>query len=72
VTSGRKLTKQQVDAVLRLAGVLREDGEYLHSQTAIAVSVDIHRRTVSRCLRDAAVREGKRVRWQAGDLSECG
>lgn len=55
MTSGRKLTKHQVREILRLAGLEREDGEWLLSCQRIAEEVGVHRRTVSRQLRRTAV-----------------
>lgn len=60
MTSGRKLTRTQLAAILELLGRTDEDGRYLLTQTAIAEALDVNRRTVSRAIRDAAVREGRR------------
>lgn len=61
MTSGRKLTKHQVREILRLAGLEREDGQWLLSCVAIAERLGVHRRTVSRHIRLAAVRYGQQT-----------
>lgn len=70
MTSGRKLTEQEADAILRLAGLEREGGEWLLSYQEIAKQLDLHERTVRRWIRRAAVRSGQRTGWKksASDL----
>jgi DNA invertase Pin-like site-specific DNA recombinase len=67
MTSGRKLTEEQVDTILRLAGELDGDGEFLLKYGQIAKKLDVHRCTVYRCIRQAAVRWGKRTAWKGGE-----
>lgn len=67
MTSGRKLTPHQVRELLRLAGLEREDGQWLLTYQQIAEKLDVHRCTVYRCIRRAAVRCGNRTAWHDGD-----
>lgn len=64
MTSGRKLTQEQADAILRLAGKLRSDGQWLLTYQQIAAKLDVHRCTVYRHIRQAAVRYGQRITWR--------
>ena len=64
MTSGRKLTKEQADAILRLAGLEQEDGQWRLSYSEIAKRLDLHRTTVYRHIRQAAVRYGQRSAWR--------
>ena len=65
MTSGRKLTEEQVDAILRLAGQTRPDGEWTLTYTQIARELNVHRRTIYRCIRQAAARWGNRTSWKS-------
>lgn len=62
--SGRKLSQEQVDAILRLAGELNVDGEYLLTYEQIAERLCLHRHSVYRVIRQAAVRLGKLTAWR--------
>lgn len=63
VGSGRKLTKDQVVRILRLAGETKEDGGYRLTYQQIAGELELHRRTVSRVIRRAAVDWGRCHGW---------
>jgi len=65
VTSGRKLTQEQIDAILRLAGLEREDGSWLLTYQQIADRVQVNERTVRRWIRKAAARLGASIGWKA-------
>ena len=65
MTSGRKLTEQQADAILRLAGRQNADGKWALSYRQIAKTLDMHRHTVYRCIRQSAVRYGNRTAWKS-------
>lgn len=67
MTSGRKLTEEEADAILRLAGRKDQDGQWSLSYVQIAEQLGIHRRTVWRQIRRAAVLWGERSAWKAGD-----
>jgi len=68
MTSGKPLTEQQRDAILRLAGKVDADGEFLLSMRQIADALEIHERTVRRWIRQAAVSYGVCTAWR--DSSE--
>lgn len=57
--SGRKLTREQVSRILRLAGQTDADGGYRLTYQQIATTLELHRRTVSRVIRRAAVEWGR-------------
>lgn len=59
MTSGRKLRAEQVNAIIHLAGLKRDDGEWLLSKKEIAERLGLHERTVRRCIREVAVQHGK-------------
>lgn len=61
MTSGRKLTPHQVRELLRLAGLEREDGQWLLTYQQIAEQLGVHRRTVYRHIRRAAVHSGQQT-----------
>lgn len=65
--SGRKLTERESDDILRLAGLEREDGAWRFSYSRIAADLGLHRCTVYRVIREAAVKHGKRIRWKSED-----
>jgi len=62
--SGTKLTEQQVDAILRLAGEQDMDGEWLLSYAEVAKRVGLSHRTVERVIRRSAVKLGYMTAWQ--------
>lgn len=62
--SGKPLTEQQVDAILRLAAERTTDGEWLLSYAQIADRVRLSHRTVERLIRRSAVKWGKLTAWQ--------
>ena len=64
MTSGKKLTEQQIDAILRLAGKQNADGKWTLSYRQIAKRLDLHRHTVYRCIRRSAVHWGNRTAWK--------
>ncbi len=65
VTSGRKLTLEQRDAILRLAGESDGNGgDWTLSYQQIADTLHISERTVRRCIRRAAVAFGRLTAWQ--------
>lgn len=55
MTSGRKLTMEQADAILRLAGETDEDGNWRLTYRQIAEKTGFHRHTVYRLVRRVAV-----------------
>lgn len=65
MTSGHHLTQEQVDEILRLAGLQREGGEWLLTYQRIAEELNIDHRTVSECVRRAAAAYGILTRWHA-------
>jgi DNA invertase Pin-like site-specific DNA recombinase len=62
--SGYRLTEQQVDRILKLAGELDSDGNWLLSYRQIASRLDLHRHTVETAIRQAAVNWGKHTAWK--------
>ena len=64
MTSGRKLTEEQADAILRLAGEKDADGDWLLSYEQIAERLQVHRHSVYRIIRKAAVQWGELTRWR--------
>lgn len=62
--SGRKLTEQQADAILRLAGEKRIDGHWMLTYEQIAEHLQLSERTVRRWIREAACRYGKLTGWK--------
>jgi len=66
--SGHKLTEQQVDRILRLAGERTASGEWLLSYRDIAQQMDLHRHTIEHVMREAAVKWGQYTAWHDPDL----
>jgi DNA invertase Pin-like site-specific DNA recombinase len=62
--SGYRLTEQQVDRILKLAGELDSDGQWLLSYSAIAKRLDLHRHTIEHVIRLSAVNWGKHTAWK--------
>lgn len=69
MTSGRKLTEQQADAILRLVGQIADDGRWAYSLSDIARQLDLHRTTVYAVVRHAAARWGEHTRWKSDDFA---
>ncbi len=63
--SGVKLTEQQGDAILRLAGEVDADGKWLLSYEQIAQRLNLNERTVRRWIREAAVKYGRLKAWRS-------
>jgi excisionase family DNA binding protein len=63
--SGRKLTEPQRDTILRLAGDRDAAGEWLLTYEEIAQRLQLNRRTVYRCIREAAVKWGRFTAWRS-------
>lgn len=70
MTSGRKLTQEQVDRILELVGLEDEDGEYRLTLACIATQMGVSRRTIYRITRRAAAAWGQHTRWKP-DQSTC-
>ena len=68
MTSGRKLTEQQADAILRLAGQMTEEGRWRWTYSQIADQLDLHRHTVYSVIRRSAVRWGQHTAWKSGQV----
>ncbi|MHB8953547.1 MAG: sigma factor-like helix-turn-helix DNA-binding protein [Pirellulaceae bacterium] len=68
MTSGRKLTEQERDTILRLAGKETPEGEWLLSYKKIATQLDLSERTVRRWIRRAAVKFGERTGWKSDEF----
>ena len=60
----RNLTEQQRDAILRRAGELDADGQWLLSCRQIADHHHLSHRAVERAIRQAAVLYGKSTAWR--------
>lgn len=69
MTSGRKLTEEEFDAILRLAGQTQPDGEWTLTYDQIAEMLELHRHTVYRCIRHAAVKFGNRTSWKSDEFA---
>jgi len=69
MTSGAKLTEQQADAILRLAGETDADGNWQLTYKQIAKRLQISERTVRRWVREAAVKYGRLTAWR--DVGVC-
>jgi hypothetical protein len=65
--SGTRITQEQVDAILRLAGEKNADDDWALTYEQIAERVSVHPRTIYRVVRQAAVRWGQLTAWMPGD-----
>jgi hypothetical protein len=65
MTSGRKLTQEQIDRILELVGLEDQDGEYLISLKDIGNRVGASRYAIYGVVRAAAAKWGRHTRWQA-------
>lgn len=63
--SGKRLTQEQVDAILRLAGEEDTPGHWRLTYSQIGAQLTIHRCTVYRVIRRAAVSYGRKFSWRA-------
>lgn len=64
MTSGKKLSQEQYDRILSLAGEVDADGEFCRTYEEIAELLGVHRRTVYRAIRQAAVQLGALMKWR--------
>jgi DNA invertase Pin-like site-specific DNA recombinase len=62
--SGTRLTEQQVDRILKLAGERTSTNDWRLSYREIARRLDLHRHTVENTIREAAVNWGDYTRWK--------
>lgn len=65
MTSGRKLTQEQIDRILELVGVEDQDGEYLISLKDIGNRVGVSRYAIYGVVRAAAAKWGRHTKWQS-------
>jgi hypothetical protein len=65
MTSGRRRTESEVDAILRLAGYRTGGGSLVHTETTIAELLRMDRRVVHDVIWHAAAQWGKLTRWHA-------
>lgn len=64
MTSGRKLTQEQIDRILELVGLEDQDGEYRLTLACIATQMGVSRRTIYRITRRAAASWGQHTKWK--------
>jgi DNA invertase Pin-like site-specific DNA recombinase len=68
MTSGRKLTQEQVDAILRLAARRDDAGEFVFTFAEISSRTGLHRTTVANTIRRAAAELARLVCWKSEDF----
>ena len=67
MTSGKHLTLEDRDRILRLAGSRTDDGGWRWSYCQIAERCDVHAETVSAVVRLAAAKWWQEHRWHPSD-----
>lgn len=70
MTSGRKLTQEEIDRILHLVGLEDSDGEFQLPFRDVARQVGVSCRTVYRVVRRAAAKWGDHTKWKP-DQSTC-
>jgi hypothetical protein len=70
MTSGKRLTKRQRDAILKMISYRCQDGTWLLSYEVVAHQMNLDHRTVSECVRRAAAAYELLTRWHAPDAEE--
>lgn len=70
MTSGRKLTQEEVDRILELVGLEDCDGEFRLTLASVASQIGVSRRTVYRVVRRAAASWGHRTKWKSDQITD--
>jgi predicted DNA-binding protein (UPF0251 family) len=65
MTSGRKLTQEQIDRILELVALEDCDGEFRLTLKDISNQMELSRHTIYSVVRSAAAKWGRHTRWKS-------